>query len=1115
MNRLRCFVSLLLVSSTFTLSPDTLPAQTAEPVPPTVAAASSEGLANLDSIRTPDGMKGGLFAAEPDVANPVAFFTDDQGRVFVCESFRQNQGVTDNRSHDASWLDADLAAQTVEDRRLYHLEHLGDEAISYQQQDDRLRLLVDSDGDGVADESHVFADHFNGLIEGTGAGVLEHEGNVYYACIPNLWRLRDTDGDQRADQRQVLTTGYGVRVAFRGHDLHGFRIGPDGRLYFSIGDRGANVDTADGPVKNVESGSVFRCELDGSKLELFATGLRNPQELAFDDHGNLFTGDNNSDSGDKARWVYVVPGGDSGWRMAYQYLDDRGPFNRERLWHPFHEGQPAYLVPPVANLADGPSGLDYYPGTGFGDEFEGRFFLCDFRGTPSQSGVRSFRVEPDGAFFKVVDPQQTIWSLLATDVQFGPDGGLYVSDWVNGWNGEGKGRIYRFVSETHQQDPIVADVRTLLATGFEEVASDRLAELLAHQDQRVRQKAQFALARRRDVPSLHRIATGDAELLARLHAMWGLEQIARADSASRSVVRESLRGLVDHPHAEVRAHAVRLLGELGGEGLGQLIRPRLADDSLRVRYFAALSLGRLEDKASYDAVVRLLEENDNQDPIVRHGGTMALTQLASNGQLESLASSESVAVRLAAVVALRRNEAAEVARFLDDPDPRVVVEAARAIHDLPVVAAMASLARLIDLPTEDDALSRRILNANFRLGGTEHATGLARYAASTSRPLAMRLEAIAMLADWSRPSGRDRVLGMWRPLAPRDSRVVAEALTPVVGEMGLEEEPPLRLAVARLAGELGIKAAAPILSALVQDPSVRASERSEALLALANVEGAKRLAEIRFALNDKNASLRATALKLLAVHDPAGAVAPLEIAVREGEVQERQAALLALGGLPDQRADSLLAQTMQQLVEGDLPAELHLEALTASASRENPLLRALRERFEATRDPQRPSEQYRETLYGGDAERGRHVFLEKAAVSCVRCHKVFDNGGEVGPELTRIAAEKDRQYLLESIVEPNKAVAKGFESVLIIDDAGLTHVGVLKEETDTSITLMDANAKTTTIAKDSIDERSPSVSAMPADLAKQLTKSELRDLIEFLASLDGRRRGRGPRPDPL
>ena len=196
----------------------------------------------------------------------------------------------------------------------------------------------------------MFAGGFDDAMDGTGAGILSIRGNVYYACIPKLWAFRDDDDDGRADRRAALLDGFGVRVALRGHDLHGLCLGPDGRLYFSIGDRGYHVETDDGVIADPESGAVFRCDQDGSGLEVIATGLRNPQELAFDDWGNLFTGDNNSDGSDLARWVHVLEGMDAGWRMAYQYLPDRGPWNREALWQPHHAGQPAFIYPPIANV---------------------------------------------------------------------------------------------------------------------------------------------------------------------------------------------------------------------------------------------------------------------------------------------------------------------------------------------------------------------------------------------------------------------------------------------------------------------------------------------------------------------------------------------------------------------------------------------------------------------------------------------------------------------------------------------------------------------------------------------------------------------------------------------
>ncbi|MEM7233371.1 MAG: PVC-type heme-binding CxxCH protein, partial [Planctomycetota bacterium] len=437
---------------------------------PVVEKASDEGLKAIRRFTVPDGYEVALYAAEPLLANPVAFCTDNKGRFYVAETYRLSAGVTDTRRH-MYWLDDDMACRTVEDRVAKYRKHLGEKFESYSMATDRVRRIEDVDGDGVPDSATVFSTGYSGTADGLGAGVLAYRGDVWFACLPDLWLLRDEDGDGHAEKRHSLHNGYGVHTGFLGHDLHGLRFGPDGRLYFSIGDRGVNLTTREGTkIFEPDVGLVFRCEPDGTKLEVFARGLRNPQELVFNDRGDLFTGENNSDSGDKARWVHLVEGGDCGWRIGFQFITEpvsRGPWNREKLWYPRFEGQAANIIPPIANIGDGPSGLTYHPGvTAFPDRLRDTFFLCDFRGDSTKSGIRAIQLEPQGASYRLETEEKLFWGILATDVDFCPDGSLAVSDWVTGWEVTGKGRIYKFFDPPRMEDPAVLEVQKLLADGF-------------------------------------------------------------------------------------------------------------------------------------------------------------------------------------------------------------------------------------------------------------------------------------------------------------------------------------------------------------------------------------------------------------------------------------------------------------------------------------------------------------------------------------------------------------------------------------------------------------------------------------------------------------------------
>ena len=358
-------LAVLLVAGITTVSSQTLTLDPVERLPtPVVDPASDEAQLALKHFTLPAGLQAKLWAAEPMLANPVAFDFDEKGRLFVSETHRYHTSVLDIRNY-MGMLELDLASRTIEDRsRLIH-KVFGAQAKDFAIESEIVRLVEDTDGDGVADKSSVFADGFNSELDGIASGVLARHGKVWFTNIPSLWLL--TEQPNAKPKREELLRGFGVRFNFTGHDFHGLAIGPDGKLYFSIGDRGTRVEDKDGRLVNVpDDGAVFRSNLDGTGLELVHRGLRNPQELVFDDHGNLFTGDNDSDQGDMERLVHVVEGGDSGWRVGYQFapLGKGGPWISESLWKPRFPGRPAYLLPPICNIEDGPSGLTYYPGTG-------------------------------------------------------------------------------------------------------------------------------------------------------------------------------------------------------------------------------------------------------------------------------------------------------------------------------------------------------------------------------------------------------------------------------------------------------------------------------------------------------------------------------------------------------------------------------------------------------------------------------------------------------------------------------------------------------------------------------------------------------------------------------
>ena len=1075
---------------------------------PKAEKSKADAVRQMSAFRLPMGLKAEVFATDPQLGSPVAIGLDEQNRVYVAEEYRFNRGTEENRTRPFL-LDDDLQIKTLDERlkmfEKYASKFEGGMAW-FTRHSDQVRQLTDTDGDGRADRTTIFAGGFNGVLDGLAAGVLAKDGDVYFTCIPHLWLLRDADHDGVAEIRKPLLTGFGVNAGFLGHDLHGLCWGPEGKLYFSVGDRGFHVQTPEGTtLSGPRTGAVFRCYPDGSQLEVVHRGLRNPQELAFDDYGNLFAADNNCDKGDHSRLVYVVEGGESGWNMAYQSIPDpylTGPWHAEKLWHLAHPGQPAYIVPPVGKLGAGPSGFCYYPGIGLPERYQNHFFMCNFTGN---GGVEAIGVKPQGAGFEISETTDFLKPLLATDAEFGYDGKMYVSDFVGlDWSGPTKGgRVYTVQDPEIIKTDVVQQVKKLFQEGFQQRPTDELLKLLSHVDNRVRQRAQFALAERGNkvVPQLLNIAQDNAILLARLHAIWALGQ-ARGEQPE---ITAGLVPLLRDVEPEVRAQVAKVLGQQRWKQGDQILVEQLADPVPRVRYFAVQSLGLNRHLPAYSAIVKLIRENQDVDPYLRHAGIVALQNLGDRSQLWELRQDTSSAVRLSVLLVLRRLQDPGVSHFLQDTDPRIVTEAARAINDLPLDSETPSLAALLtsgDPAVASEALLRRVLNANFRLGQVDHAKEVARVVLNPQVLPALRIEALQMLAEWSEPSQRDRVNGFWRPLSKRDPAIVQSVLNEFAMPILTQTTGALQISAIELITRLNIAIDDQEFFDWIGQKDREVTQRVAALNLLVARKDARLSQILDTALQDVQPLLRAAARQIVTAKDPQRGIELLAAVWRQesAAIVEKQRAIGLLAAVKHVAADRVLGSAVEDLQAHRLLPELQVDVIEAARARGTPALNAAVDKYEAELPAGDPLSRFRSALAGGDAAAGKLIFRSHVVAQCFRCHKIQGQGGEAGPDLTQLAARAPREHFLESMIDPNAKLTPGFGSVAYVLTDGRVVSGVLKAEDAKQVTVVTPEGQSVVIPVAEIDERTAAKSAMPP-VGPILKLSEIRDVIEYLATL--------------
>lgn len=1080
------------------------------------------------AVQVADGLELKLWATDSLAPDPIAMSIDDFGAIYLTQTNRRKTSELDIRSH-RDWMTASITLQSVEDRRAFVRKTLATNKSEENDwivdrnkdsirdwhdltlQKEAIWKLEDTDKDGMADVSTRILHDFHEEVTDVAGALLVRKNDVFMGVAPDMWRLTDENGDGVLESKESISHGFGIHIGFGGHNMSGATQGSDGKIYWGIGDIGANITTKEGVQhKYPNQGVIVRANPDGSNFEVFAAGLRNTHEFVFDNYGNIISSDNDGDhSGESERLVYIVDGHDAGWRINWQFGKYTDPKNNrykvwmdEELYKPRWEGQAAYIIPSIQNFHNGPTGMTYNPGTGLGSKWKNKFFLVEFRGNASGSKIWTFDLKPSGASFELNSEQDIIGGLLPTGMRFGPDGALYFSDWINGWATKDYGRVWKLDVAESENDLKAerAETKRLIQLPYEEQSNDLLSELLGYGDQRIRQKAQFELAKRgkKGIEVFKEAINQKENQLARVHAIWGIGQLA-AESVSDA---NSLISLLDDDDPEIIAQASKVIGDVSLTEAGSALIPLLSHSAPRVKFFSAQALGRLKTKEAVAPILSMIEANNDEDVYLRHAAILALSRIGEVKQITALADHENRSLRLAAILVLRRMQHADVALFLKDKEEYLVTEAARAINDdwsieaaLPQLAAALKEERFTSEP-----LLRRAINASLRVGGETELNQLLEFAQRTSASANLRAEALATISSWHNPSVLDRVDGRYRGEITRDIAPVKEKVIPQIDALLKIKEPTVLVAVAKMLSSLSIPKFNSNLDQILTT-NKNSKVKSAALDALVTLKYENIERVIKIGMNDDDEDVRTTALKYLGQLDISkenlpGIVQPI---FKKGTIKEQQQVVSVLGGMPLDKSSEILEGLIDQMEAKKLSPSLLLdlkETITATKS-EN-----LIAKLETLKTDGSTDGGYEETLYGGDIRSGGMYFMTNSTGQCIRCHKMRGNGGEVGPELTNIGNVLSRKQILEALIEPSIRLAPGYGMVSLTLKDGQKVTGTLMEENDDELVVRTSDTEPLNIPISSIKKRSNNPSSMPP-MGTLMTKREIRDMVEFLINRKG------------
>jgi len=996
-------------------------------------------------IRVPSGYVVELVAGPPLVKYPMMACLDERGRLFIAESDGQN---------------------------------LGKDAL-LKQQPRFVRMLEDTDGDGKYDKSTIFSDK---MVMPEGA--LWHKEALYIMSAPYLWRLKDTNGDGVADQRDQLVG----QMDFIGNaNQHGPYLSPDGRLIFTGGTFGYDLVGKDG--KRAGKGNwagVFSCRTDGSDVRIECHAGINPVEVVFSPEGDMLG-------------TCAIFDRNGGRHDALVHWIHGGSY-AERLREPTLK-QTAVYLPAVKRWGQvAPSGLVRYRGQHLGEGFRDNLFACMFN---AHSVVR-IKLQRDGATFRAEDEvflESPSIHFHPADVLEDADGSLLVVD-TGGWLTMGCpsstiakqeicGAIYRVRKEAGSKP---SDPRGLKLKWTTADVAD-LVERLDDPRPAVRDRAVAALAEHSDraVSALSRPLRSPSTARLRRNAVWTLARIGTPEART-----QMSKALTDRD-AGVRQAAACGLGNLRESGAVDALNKLVVNDLPHVRRESATALGLIGNAKAVPALLQSLRTG--REEFLEHALIYALIEINDSVATKAGLADAAPHVRRAALIALDQMPDGGLTREMVAP-LLATTDSALQRAALAVVSKRAGWANeSVDLlkkwlqdqrrdPTRDALIAGAVLafprNAKVQSLVAESLS----HSRSSRAIVLLLLETIArcdidvLPVSWvdaltkllATPDGQVRRQTV-ATIAAHDAGQFDKSLLVIAGDS--RQESTLRVEALAVMTRRGARLDEDSFKLLIEQikPDVAPLVR----LAAADALG-------KAALNDK---------QLTRLPDLVQRAGPLELTPllrafekaarnKRGSIELGLRLVEALSESPGVKA---ISTARIRSVISLYPAEVRQAGKKLARPADN------------DREQQRRLDEIVSKAGKGDVERGRQVFFSNRS-ACSTCHRIGNNGSLIGPDLSRIGQVRTISDIAEAIMFPSASLANGYESYSIVTRAGQTHTGLIRREMADAIHLLTTDRTEVRIPRSQVEEMMPSsISVMPEGLEKVLTERQLCDLIVFLHSL--------------